>query len=82
MIVGRDPDQLDEAGVCRAAIESCAENFSDGVVAPGVLAGAAGTTGLDRLQGHQYSRFHDRASQLALRVLWLGGCTGWMISSI
>jgi adenosylcobinamide-phosphate synthase len=34
MIVGRDPDQLDEAGVCRAAIESCAENFSDGVVAP------------------------------------------------
>jgi len=34
MIVGRDPDQLDEPGVCRAAIESCAENFSDGVVAP------------------------------------------------
>ena len=34
MIVGRDPDHLDEAGVCRAAIESCAENFSDGVVAP------------------------------------------------
>jgi adenosylcobinamide-phosphate synthase len=34
MIVGRDPEQLDEAGVCRAGIESCAENFSDGVVAP------------------------------------------------
>lgn len=34
MIVGRDPQQLDEAGVSRAAIESCAENFSDGVVAP------------------------------------------------
>jgi len=34
MIVGRDPDRLDEAGVCRAAIESLAENFSDGVVAP------------------------------------------------
>ncbi len=34
MIVGRDPAQLDEAGVSRAAIESCAENFSDGVVAP------------------------------------------------
>src|SRR5690606_20684208 len=28
-IVGRDPDELDEAGVCRAAIESLAENFSD-----------------------------------------------------
>lgn len=33
-IVGRDPAQLDEHGVCRAAIESLAENFSDGVVAP------------------------------------------------
>jgi adenosylcobinamide-phosphate synthase len=33
-IVGRDPNALDEAGVCRAAIETMAENFSDGVVAP------------------------------------------------
>jgi adenosylcobinamide-phosphate synthase len=33
-IVGRDPDALDEAGVARAAIESLAENFSDGIVAP------------------------------------------------
>lgn len=33
-IVGRDPSKLDEPGVCRAAIESLAENFSDGVVAP------------------------------------------------
>src|SRR5690606_3893470 len=33
-IVGRDPDRLDEAGVARAAIESLAENYSDGVVAP------------------------------------------------
>ena len=33
-IVGRDPAALDEAGVARAAIESLAENFSDGVVAP------------------------------------------------
>jgi len=33
-IVGRDPDRLDRAGVSRAAIESLAENFSDGVVAP------------------------------------------------
>ena len=33
-IVGRDPSALDEAGVARAAIESLAENFSDGVVAP------------------------------------------------
>jgi adenosylcobinamide-phosphate synthase len=33
-IVGRDAAALDEAGVARAAIESLAENFSDGVVAP------------------------------------------------
>ncbi len=35
MIVGRNPERLDSAGVARAAIESLAENFSDGVVAPG-----------------------------------------------
>ena len=34
MIVGRDPSRLDKTGVSRAAIESLAENFSDGVVAP------------------------------------------------
>ena len=33
-IVGRDPETLDEHGVARAAIESLAENVSDGVVAP------------------------------------------------
>jgi len=33
-IVGRDTATLDRAGVARAAIESAAENFSDGVVAP------------------------------------------------
>ncbi len=33
-IVGRDPSTLDDHGVARAAIESAAENFSDGVVAP------------------------------------------------
>src|SRR6476620_10058384 len=32
--VGRDTSTLDEAGVARAAMESLAENFSDGVVAP------------------------------------------------
>ena len=33
-IVGRDPMSLDAHDVARAAIESLAENFSDGVVAP------------------------------------------------
>ena len=34
MIVGRDTERLDEAGVIRAAVETVAENTSDGVVAP------------------------------------------------
>ncbi len=45
MIVGRDPDQLDEAAVCRAAIESLAENFSDGIVAPSLWLGLLGLPG-------------------------------------
>lgn len=44
-IVGRDPQSLDEAGVSRAAIESLAENFSDGVVAPAFWLGVAGLPG-------------------------------------
>ena len=34
MIVGRDTDRLDEAGVTKAAVETVAENASDGVIAP------------------------------------------------
>lgn len=34
MIVGRDTQRLDEAGVARAAVETVAENTSDGVAAP------------------------------------------------
>jgi len=64
-IVGRDPWALDEAGVARAAIESLAENFSDGVVAPalwlavGGLAGAAAYKAIntaDSMIGHRTRR--------------------------
>ena len=65
-IVGRDPEQLDEAGVARAALESLAENFSDGVVAPlfwfllaglpGLLAYKAINT-LDSMTGHRNERY-------------------------
>jgi adenosylcobinamide-phosphate synthase len=64
-IVGRDPDALDEAGVARAAIESLAENFSDGVVAPalwmtlGGLAGGAAYKAIntaDSMVGHRTPR--------------------------
>lgn len=34
MIVGRDTGEMDQSAVSRAAIESAAENFSDGVIAP------------------------------------------------
>jgi adenosylcobinamide-phosphate synthase len=44
-IVGRDTLSLDEAGVARAAIESLAENFSDGVVAPALWTAIAGLAG-------------------------------------
>ncbi|MFG1298849.1 adenosylcobinamide-phosphate synthase CbiB [Xanthobacter sp. V3C-3] len=64
-IVGRDPQTLDMEGVARAAIESLAENFSDGVVAPtlwmcvGGLAGGAAYKALntaDSMIGHMTPR--------------------------
>lgn len=65
LIVGRDPDRLDAGGVGRAAVESLAENLSDGVVAPlfwGVVAGLPGILAykaintLDSMVGHRSER--------------------------
>ena len=76
MIVGRDPEQLDEAGVCRAAIESCAENFSDGVVAPVFWLALLGLPGLiaykaintaDSVIGHRTAR-HEKFGWAAARL--------------
>jgi len=76
MIVGRDPQQLDEAGVCRAAIESCAENFSDGVVAPVFWLALLGLPGLiaykaintaDSMIGH-HSQQHQAFGWAAARL--------------
>ncbi|MFM9975791.1 MAG: adenosylcobinamide-phosphate synthase CbiB [Beijerinckiaceae bacterium] len=67
MIVGRDPLSLDSSGVARAAIESTAENFSDGVVAPAFWFAVAGLPGLvaykvvntaDSMIGHRNERHH------------------------
>jgi len=64
-IVGRDPDALDEAAVCRAAIESLAENASDGVTAPALWFLAGGLPGIiaykaintaDSMVGHMSER--------------------------
>jgi adenosylcobinamide-phosphate synthase len=65
-IVGRDPGVLDDAGVARAAIESLAENFSDGIVAPAFWLAAAGMPGgavykaintADSMIGHRTARY-------------------------
>ncbi len=45
-IVGRDPDTLDEPAICRAAIESLAENASDGVTAPALWFLVGGLPGM------------------------------------
>jgi adenosylcobinamide-phosphate synthase len=66
MIVGRDTKDLDEAGVSRAAIESLAESFSDGVVAPLFWMAVAGLPGAlaykaintaDSMIGHKTPRY-------------------------
>lgn len=42
MIVGRDTAELDEKGIARAAVETVAENTSDGVVAPLIFLAVGG----------------------------------------
>jgi len=82
-IVGRDPEALDEAGVCRAAIESAAENFADGVVAPAFWYLVGGLPGLlaykalntaDSMIGHRTDRhrhFGWAAARLDDLANWL-----------
>ena len=75
-LCGRDPEQLDAAGLARAAVESVAENTSDAVVAPllwGAVAGLPGLLGyravntLDAMIGQRsprYQRFGWAAARL------------------
>ena len=42
MIVGRDTKALDEAGVAKAAVETVAENTSDGIIAPMIFMAIGG----------------------------------------
>jgi len=82
-IVGRDPQSLDAAGTARAAVESLAENFSDGVVAPlfyfaffglpGLFAYKAINT-LDSMIGYRnarYEAFGMAAARLDDAANWL-----------
>jgi adenosylcobinamide-phosphate synthase len=67
-IVGRETSGLDTAGVARAAIESLAESFSDGVVAPALWIAILGLCGgmlykaintADSMIGHVTPRHAD-----------------------
>ena len=66
MIVGRDTDALDEEGIARAAVETVAENASDGVIGPLLAMGIAGAPGamaykavntLDSMVGYKNERY-------------------------
>jgi len=68
MIVGRDPNLLDTAGVTRAGLESLAENTSDGIVAPVFWGAVFGLPGIatykmintmDSMIGHRTEKYED-----------------------
>lgn len=68
MIVGRDTRDMDEAAVARSAIESAAENLSDGVIAPAFWFAVGGLPGLliykitntaDSMIGYRTERHED-----------------------
>lgn len=75
-LVGRDPATMDEKDLCRAAVESVAENTVDAVVAPalwGAVAGAPGALAyraintMDSMVGHRsprYARYGWAAARL------------------
>jgi len=75
LVVGRDTDRLEEAGIRRAVIETLAENFSDGLVAPmfylalggPVLAwGYKAVNTLDSMIGYKNERYLDLGRFAAL----------------
>lgn len=83
MIVGRDPEELDENAVARSAIESAAENFSDAVIAPAFWFLIFGLPGImiykvintaDSMIGYRNERYEDfgwAAARLDDIVNWI-----------
>jgi adenosylcobinamide-phosphate synthase len=81
-LVGRNPTDLDRTELCRAAVESVAENTADAIVGPivwGAIAGPAGAAGyravntLDAMvgyRGERYERFGWAAARLDDLVTW------------
>jgi adenosylcobinamide-phosphate synthase len=82
-LCGRDPDQLDAAGLLQAGVESVAENTVDAVVAPLFWAAVAGVGAavahravntLDAMVGHRsarYGRFGWAAARLDDAAAWI-----------
>ena len=67
-LVGRDPSDLDEKEICRAVVESVAENTVDAVIAPllwAALAGGPGALGyravntMDAMVGYRSARYRE-----------------------
>ena len=70
MIVGRDTDVLDETGVTKAAVETVAENFSDGVTAPMLYTAIGGP-----VLGYAYKAINTMDSMTGYmndRYMWFG----------
>ncbi len=82
-LVGRDPAGLDEKEICRAVVESVAENTVDAVIAPMVWAALAGAPAvlayraantMDAMVGHRsdrYLHFGWSAARLDDAVNWI-----------
>lgn len=75
-IVGRDTDRMEEADVCRAAIESGAENLNDAVIAPLFWIAIFGPLGglvfrvsntMDAMVGHRTERF-EKIGKVSARI--------------
>ena len=93
-LVGRDPAGLDGAGLCRAAVESVAENTADAVVGPLIWCrafGAAGAVGyraantLDAMVGHRsarYERFGWAAARLDDALSWPAARLGALLACL
>ena len=70
MIVGRDTQALDAEGVTKAAVETVAENFSDGVIAPMLYAAIGGP-----VLGMTYKAVNTMDSMIGYRndrYMWFG----------
>lgn len=89
-LCGRDPQELDAAGIARAVVESVAENTSDAVVGAlmwGVLGGVPGLAGfravntLDAMVGHRSAR-HRRFGWAAARLDDVAGWPGARLTAL